>query len=322
MTPSFDAVVIGRNEARRIGACLAAVAPLARRVIYVDSGSRDDSVAQARAAGVEVIELDANQPFTAARGRNTGFAALQPGIAEFVQFIDADCILEQDWPATAIGFLRETPKAALVFGRQFEARPDASIFNFLIDWEWNKPLGSAQLCAGCVMMRSAALADIGGYEASLIAGEDDDLCRRLQARGWQTWRIDALMSEHDAQLLALSPWWRRTTRAGHSYAALALRHPEASRAQLLRAIGWGGVLPALAVLGLILWPPLVGLVLVLYAASFLRQMLRFRRMALSADRAAGAAGATILGKLAEFQGVATFWLRRLAGRQTRLIEYK
>lgn len=73
---SFGAVVIGRNEGERLQRCLASL-PADARIVYVDSGSDDDSVLYARRRGIDVIELDRTTPFTAARARNAGFRALR-----------------------------------------------------------------------------------------------------------------------------------------------------------------------------------------------------------------------------------------------------
>ena len=62
-------VIIGRNEGERLVRCLRSVAAVGPRVVYVDSGSTDDSVANARAAGAEVVALDMRRPFTAALAR-------------------------------------------------------------------------------------------------------------------------------------------------------------------------------------------------------------------------------------------------------------
>ncbi len=318
----MDVVVIGRNEGLRLGAALRAAKAVARRVVYVDSGSQDDSVAQARGLDVLVCELDPAQPFTAARARNAGFAALGPDRAEFVHFVDGDCILQPDWPAQALDFIREHPQAGLVFGRQFEARPDASVYNFLTDWEWDKPPGPDALSAGCVLVRTTAMVELGGYDETLIAGEDDDFCLRMQAAGWQTWRIDGAMTEHDARLLSFAPWWRRMLRAGYSYGALGQRHGTLGRAQRVRAVAWGGVLPLLALLGLVVWFPLFWLVALAGALSLTRQTLRFMRMELGADRALRAASVLMLGKHAELQGLVRFWRDRRAGRIGALIEYR
>jgi N-acetylglucosaminyl-diphospho-decaprenol L-rhamnosyltransferase len=79
MSEVVGAVVIGRNEGERLLRCLASVGPDVDRAVYVDSGSTDGSLAAARAAGFEVVELDVTLPFTAARARNAGLARLREG---------------------------------------------------------------------------------------------------------------------------------------------------------------------------------------------------------------------------------------------------
>ena len=55
-------VLIGRNEGERLVSCLASVEDAGARIVYVDSGSKDDSIAAARTAGAEVVELDLTSP--------------------------------------------------------------------------------------------------------------------------------------------------------------------------------------------------------------------------------------------------------------------
>lgn len=319
MDDSFDAVVIGRNEGARLRHALLAAQAVARRVVYVDSGSTDGSPQAARDLGVTVLELDPARPFTAARGRNAGLAALPD--ARFVQLIDGDCLLARGWPARALAHLRAHPQAGLVFGRQYEAAPNATIYNWMTDWEWDKPLGPDTFCAGCLMLRAEALRGIGGYDETLIAGEDDDMCHRMQAAGWQTWCVDARMTEHDARLLSFAPWWRRSMRAGHSYAELGALHGTAA-GQRRRAQFWGMVLPVLTLLGLALWWPLALAGGALYAGSISRQWQRFRLQGLDTRRALRAASLLMLSKFAEAQGMLSYWLARLRGQRRRLIEYK
>src|SRR5215831_12119972 len=85
-------VVIGRNEAPRLAAALTSVPPQVAAAVYVDSGSSDSSVAVARSAGFDVVELDRSAPFTASRARNAGvrhLRELHPNL-ELVQFLDGD----------------------------------------------------------------------------------------------------------------------------------------------------------------------------------------------------------------------------------------
>src|ERR1700744_855397 len=73
---SVGVVLIGRNEGERLRRALESLAKRAEQLVYVDSGSTDDSVALARSFGATVVELDLRRPFTAARARNEGFAQL------------------------------------------------------------------------------------------------------------------------------------------------------------------------------------------------------------------------------------------------------
>ena len=65
-------VVIGRNEGGRLIRCLTSLKEN-KQLVYVDSGSTDSSVIEARRRGAEVVELNMEIPFTAARARNEGF---------------------------------------------------------------------------------------------------------------------------------------------------------------------------------------------------------------------------------------------------------
>jgi glycosyltransferase involved in cell wall biosynthesis len=90
---TFGVVVIGRNEGDRLKRCLDSVQNLPDCVVYVDSGSTDDSIAVARSRTAAVVELDLRAAFTAARARNEGFQKLiqmRPAL-DYVFFVDGDC---------------------------------------------------------------------------------------------------------------------------------------------------------------------------------------------------------------------------------------
>jgi GT2 family glycosyltransferase len=320
------AIVIGRNEGERLRACLAAVLGAAGPVIYVDSGSTDGSPGLAQAMGAEVVLLDLDRPFTAARARNAGLAALRARrspLPPYVQFIDGDCALRPDWITRARAFLDDHPDVALVCGRRRERFPEASVYNRLCDREWDTPPGEARACGGDALARVTALIIAGGYREDLIAGEEPELCVRLRGLGWRIWRLDAEMCWHDAAMTRFSQWWRRSRRAGFAFAAGAALHgapPERHWvAETRRALLWGAALPALALVGIAgsTVAPAAGL-LALGLLAYPAQMLRLAR------RAGGNRGAiewavfTVLGKIPEALGVLEFHL----GRRARIIEYK
>jgi GT2 family glycosyltransferase len=319
----IGAVIIGRNEGTRLVASLASFPDGVARVVYVDSGSTDGSVEAARAAGAQVVALNMDRPFTAARARNAGFVALQDGGAvDFVQFVDGDCMLQPGWIDTAAAFLQANPQAAVVCGRRRERFPEASVYNRLCDREWNTPVGRALACGGDAMMRADAFAAAGGFDPSMIAGEEPELCVRLRAAGWEVWRIDAEMALHDAAMARFSQWWQRMRRGGHAAAegaAIHGRRPERlGVAQTRRALVWGLTLPAVAGLGALLTPWTLGLLLA-WPAQVAR--LALRDGAGRRDSWEWASFVT-LGKIPEALGVLEYHLRRITGHRRRLIEYK
>ncbi|GHG11586.1 glycosyltransferase family 2 protein [Paracoccus aerius] len=315
----IDAVAIGRNEGQRLVRCLDSllVADF-RQIVYVDSGSTDDSVAQAHARGVTVVPLDMSRPFTAARARNAGIAALVGPPADYIQFIDGDCILDPGWLPLASRFMAENPQAAVTCGRLREIAPDASLYNRLIDYEWNTPVGQVEACGGIALIRAEALHEADGFNPALIAGEEPELCLRLRRAGWYIWRLDAEMARHDAAMHRFGQWWRRTRRAGYSYALGAALHGRAPErhniVQTRRALVWGLGIPLAAILGTIFVHPMLLALLLAWPLQVLRLWRR--------DGNLLRAVFTTLGKLPEALGVLEYRLKRLFGQQTELIEYK
>ncbi|MDP8964232.1 MAG: glycosyltransferase, partial [Cyanobacteriota bacterium] len=251
-------VAIGRNEGKRLHQCLLSVVGKVAHVVYVDSGSTDGSIELARELGVDVVELDLSTPFTAARGRNAGFDRLlqaNPQI-EFVQFVDGDCEVVEGWLERALHELESQPDVAVVCGRRRERFPEQSIYNRLCDIEWDTPVGEATACGGDSMMRVEAFQQVGGFNPTLIAGEEPELCVRLRQKGWKIFRLDAEMTLHDAQMTRFGQWWKRSLRAGHAYAEGAWLHgrePERHWVKESRSIWFWGLFVPLLALGMA-WP--------------------------------------------------------------------
>jgi len=319
--PDIAAIVIGRNEGTRLIACLDALKDRVARIVYVDSGSTDGSLDAARARGAQVVELDLARPFTAARARNAGRAALGADAPAYLQFLDGDCEIREGWLDTARAFLDAHPQTGVACGRRRERFPEASVYNRLIDGEWDTPVGPALACGGDALMRTKAFDQVGGFREDLIAGEEPELCVRLRAQGWQVHRLDAEMTWHDAALTRASQWWTRTKRAGHAFAEGAALHGDPPERHWVRernrTLAWGIALPLAAIIGGLIWGPLLGLLLA-YPAQVIRLALKG-----GGTRLAWISAFFItLGKLAEGQGALQYYIRRLSRGEARLIEYK
>jgi len=323
--PGVAVVAIGRNEGERLRACLMSVVPLAACVVYVDSGSTDDSVAMARGMGVDVLQLDPHVTFTAALARNAGWrrvCELTPEV-EYIQFVDGDCAVVESWMPQAHAFLQAHPDVVAVCGRRRERHPERSVYNLLCDLEWASPIGEAKACGGDVMMRAAPLESVGGYRDSLIAGEEPELCVRLRAKGWRVWRLDAEMTLHDAAMTRIGQWWKRSMRAGFTFAEGAHLHgapPERHRVrESRRAWVWGLCIPLAVFAGALLWNAWILVALLVYPL----QMLRLFLASEGPTRArAWRAVFMVLGKFAEAFGQLKYLALRLSGGTARLIEYK
>jgi GT2 family glycosyltransferase len=318
-------IVIGRNEGERLKKCLDSLEEFAGQVVYVDSGSTDGSVEMASVRGINVLSLQMDIPFTAARARNAGYARLRelvPDLA-YLQFVDGDCTIAEGWLDSAAMFLAGHSDVAAVSGRLRERFPKRSIYNMLCDMEWDTPVGEARACGGIAMMRVTAFEAVRGFRDDIIAGEEPELCVRLRASGWRIWHLAGEMAIHDAAMLHFRQWWVRTMRAGHAFAQGASLHGDSPQRHYRRetrsAWFWGLVVPV-AILGFALWGGAWALLLLsIYP-------LQVVRLAVIGKRARAEnwwrAAFLVLGKFPEMLGQLKFLMHRQLGEHTRLIEYK
>ena len=216
-------VVIGRNEGARLSACLQSVhgadwAGLSYEVIYVDSRSSDNSLQVAAAADAQALLLGDAFP-CAAKARNLGWQAAR---GEFILFLDGDTVLAPDFVRLALAEIRQGNHCA-VWGHRRESNPAQSIYTKVLDLDWIYPAGLTPYFGGDVLVRRHALAQVGGFDGSLKAGEEPELCARLRAAGWTISHIDKAMTLHDLAIHSWRAYWLRAYRSGIAYAEVAQR---------------------------------------------------------------------------------------------------
>jgi len=331
-TAQIGVVAIGRNEGDRLIRCLDSLKrhlPSTVPLIYVDSGSTDNSVSEAQSRGVQVIRLDMSIPFTGARARNAGFNYLMQRFpnTQYVQFIDGDCELLPKWMPAAVATLDASPGQAVVVGRLRERFPEASFYNQLADIEWDVPVGETDVCGGISLMRTAPLLAVGGFNDAMICGEEPELCIRLRQRGWKLSCIDADMALHDMDMHRFGQWWKRSVRGGWAVAegaAMYAHLPERyMHKENVSGWVWGAWMPLLALsLGFATDGMTLLLLLSAYALLLVKIYLYRRQRGESVRKSSIYAFFCTVSKIPQVIGQAKYWLNRWQNKPATLIEYK
>jgi GT2 family glycosyltransferase len=321
-------VVIGRNEGDRLKACLNAAAVGGRTVVYVDSGSTDGSAEFALRAGFQVVELEPDPPFSAARARNEGFAQAMRADPEttFVQFVDGDCTLVNGWVDHGLAILDQRPDVAIVCGHVREIHPRASMYNRLFDLEWRQQHGLIDACGGIFMVRPAVFRAVGGFRSDVIAAEDNEFCVRVRRAGSKILLLDTAMVWHDAAMHSFAEWWRRARRTGHAYAQVAAIHGNSKERYFVRECRrvwvWGLAIPLVALVAALCTRGWSLLLLAAYPLHFAWICASGRRRGWSAGDAFVYSLFTIIGKFPALAGMLAYYSRRLRGQTLTIMEHK
>ncbi len=221
-----------------------------------------------------------------------------------------------------MAFLESEQRFVAVCGRRRERSPDASIYNRVCDIEWDTPVGRTMETGGDFLARGEAFQEVGGFNPSLIAGEEPELAARWRSKGWMLWRLDTPMTIHDASILHFGQWWRRTLRGGHAFAEVSWIHRSDDelpfRRGLIRSLVWGGLLPLVIVVAAALRPEAIGL-FGLYGV----QIARLAKVRGASKRFSWQyASLMVVAKFAEFAGVTKYVISRIRRSERTLIEYR
>jgi GT2 family glycosyltransferase len=252
-----------------------------------------------------------------------------PNAPRFLQFVDGDCVVLPGWLETASRYLDAHTDCAAVLGPLQEMYPQASIYNQLCALEWASAIGEIQDCGafgGLSMVRATVFHSLGGFNASVIAGEDSEFAVRMKLAGHRVVKLPTPMAQHDAGMTRFSEFWTRAIRSGHAIGQrfdLHGRGPEKDCAKDLRSVKiWGIGLPLAALAlglvtggwGLLLWP--AGMAWLHFRVASYRQ-----RTGDDPRNAHIYAASMLVTKYAQVIGLVRYWMHRREG-QFRLIEYK
>jgi glycosyltransferase involved in cell wall biosynthesis len=238
--PRISVVVCSYNGAYTIRQCFEGLRRLDYpnyEVIVVNDGSTDATGAIATSYGYRVINTKNNGLSSA---RNTGFKAAE---GEIIAFVDDDAYPDPDWlKYLAATFL--TTDCAGVGGPNLAPSGDGQI----ADCVANSPGGPlnvllsdqvAEHLPGCNMaFRKSCLEAIGGFDPLFrSAGDDVDLCWRIQQKGWWLAFSPGAMVWHHRRN-SIRAYWKQQKGYGNAEALLEQKWPE--KYNLYGHLAWAG----------------------------------------------------------------------------------
>jgi len=251
--PFISVVVCTYNGGRTLRSCLEGLNRLKYpmfEVIVIIDGSTDDSAAIAAEFDVRWIHIPNGGLSNA---RNVGWREAQ---GEIVAYLDDDDSPDEHWLVyLALGFL--TGDYAGLGGPNL-AWPNAGWVAECVEHSPGNPTHvlltdrEAEHLPGCNMaFRKECLAAVGGFDTQFrIAGDDVDLCWRLQERGLKLGFHPAAMVWHRRRG-TLRGYWRQQLNYGKAEAMLERKWPEK-----YNAIGhatWAGRLYAKGIFSWLSW---------------------------------------------------------------------
>lgn len=238
--PRITVVVCTYNGSATLRECLDGMARLRYpnfEVIVIDDGSTDDSHVIARAYDVRLVRTE-NRGLS--RARNLG---MELATGEIIAYTDDDAYPDPDWLYyLAHGFL--TTSFAAIGGPNLPPAGDGIVAEAVA----NAPGGpthvllsdrEAEHIPGCNMaFRTEQLRMLGGFDPQFrTAGDDVDICWRIQAAGWRVgFHAAALVWHHRRK--SLRAFWKQQTGYGKAEAMLQLKWPEKYNAA--GHVVWGG----------------------------------------------------------------------------------
>ncbi|MGH3633611.1 mycofactocin biosynthesis glycosyltransferase MftF [Mycobacterium sp.] len=225
------------------GVCRLVSALRGLRVIVVDDGSSEplkrEDVSDMH-CDVEVLRHShARGP---AAARNTGFGVCT---TDFVAFMDSDVVPRRGWLEALLGHFCD-PTVALVAPRIVGLTQSDNLVERYEAVRSSLDLGHQEapvipyttvsyVPSAAIVCRRSALCAVGGFDETLRAGEDVDLCWRLVEAGARLRYEPIALVAHDHRT-DLRDWFVRKAFYGGSAAPLSARHPDKTAPLLIS--GW------------------------------------------------------------------------------------
>ncbi|MEL7158955.1 MAG: glycosyltransferase [Actinomycetota bacterium] len=192
-----------RNEAANIGTFLASL-PEELRLIVIDSSTDDTPrrIAELRPSHTTVILADANIPEARQLGADLT-------VTPWILFTDADVVLDHDY-LDALGRLPLSVDTGGIVGAKDTVGGHEGYHRWfrrgqrLLDW-----IGIPAATGSNMMVRSAVLREVGGFDPVLSVNEDTELMFRIKRAGYEVpFAPDLAVRSFDHRRLEAGRSWK------------------------------------------------------------------------------------------------------------------
>ena len=171
-------------------------------ILVVDNGSTDKTIQLSRDCGAKVLDSSGSIAYS----RNYGAQEAQ---SEVLVFLDADVELTEEWGRT----IRETvdligSEPDCVTGAWYKVRKDGSA----LERYWFGPLESgphSHINAGNLLLAKEKFLELGGFDESMVTGEDYEFTRRAMRLGCSIRENEQLAVIHHGYPTGLGEFLRR-----------------------------------------------------------------------------------------------------------------
>ncbi|MFC1658442.1 glycosyltransferase [Candidatus Omnitrophota bacterium] len=179
MNGTFVSIIIPAfNEEKYIGSCLESITQLdyprqLMEVIVVDNGSTDKTAAIAKSFDCR-LEVLPSVNVAALRNKGAGIAK-----GEVLFFLDADCIVSQNWVREALSVL-ERPEVGVVGSTHYLTPQKSSWVEEA--WKYNRRSREgfvSWVSSKNLIIKKAYFEKLSGFEQNLSSSEDWEFCLRM-----------------------------------------------------------------------------------------------------------------------------------------------
>lgn len=224
-SPALSFVIPVKNDPIRLARCLASIresapASVPVEIMVADNGSTDNTVDVAKKHGATVLVLPG---LRVSQLRNRAAAA---ATGHVLAFVDADHELDRGWVPAAIASVDESGVAGA--GAIYTAPQTGTWVQRAYGALRGRTVGrrtTAWLGSGNLAIRREAFAAVGGFDETLEACEDVDLCQRLARAGWRLMADERLRSVHLGDPATLGALFRAERWRGRNNIQVSLRGP-------------------------------------------------------------------------------------------------